>query len=182
MTAGRRAPGWATSTRRPSRAVVRAKAEAQLILGEPLSAYEVADRLRYPKTLPDGVRESPFQNAVIRLAESLGLLVYHTRISDGSKRGFPDLVIVGWGGIAFWELKAEDGTVEPDQKVWNFALDRIAKLSFGLIQVAIYRPADFTLDGPICKALEKLARPPRTTRRADPAPYARTTRAGRGAA
>lgn len=164
MTSGRGAPGWASKKRRPSAAAVRSKAEAKRILGEPMSAYQVADVLCYPKTLPDDVLEKPFQDAVIKLAEHLGLLVYHTYRSDRSERGFPDLVIVGWGGIAFLELKKQTGVVAPDQEVWNFALARIAKLSFGLIHVGVYRPSDFLIDGPICQLLARLARPPKMLR------------------
>jgi hypothetical protein len=34
-------------------------------------------------------------------------------------RGFPDLVVVGRGGVLFAELKCKDDTVSPDQRRWG---------------------------------------------------------------
>lgn len=148
--------------RRQTHAEAKAKASQKRILGEPMTAFQVADRLRYPPSMMPGIREIPFMNKLVGFAEKLGLLVFHVVNSKESHKGFPDLIIVGWGGIVFAELKTDAGTLEPDQEVWQFALNRIATLSFGLIQVVVWRPSDFGLDGPICKTLERLARPWKT--------------------
>jgi hypothetical protein len=85
----------------------RTAAEAHPILRDPLTTYQIVSLLAWIKALPDDVSEAKFQAAVIKAARDLGLLLYHTEDERGSRRGFPDLVIVGWGGIAFWELKTD---------------------------------------------------------------------------
>src|SRR5215470_3585029 len=68
------------------------------------------------------MRETDLERAVISLCGWLGLLVYHTRDSRGSVPGFPDLVIVGRGGVIFRELKSNAGKVTKAQTAWGEAL------------------------------------------------------------
>ena len=66
------------------------------------------------------IKEKPFQADVIKTAEALGWLVYHTHDSRRSAKGFPDLVLVHHRhGIIFAELKTEKGTVSPEQTIWH---------------------------------------------------------------
>ena len=55
-------------------------------------------------------------------AKQLGMLVYHTRDSRGSDKGFCDLVIVGRGRCLFLELKGPKGRVSGEQLAWLKAL------------------------------------------------------------
>lgn len=56
--------------------------------------------------------------------ERLGLLHHHCRDSRRCEgfRGLPDLIIAGPGGLAFAELKDEDGETSADQDRWLYAL------------------------------------------------------------
>ena len=63
------------------------------------------------------VTEAELQVSVISAARELGWLVYHTRSSQQSEPGFPDLVMVQPPRIIFAELKTEK---EPLRKGhWN---------------------------------------------------------------
>lgn len=66
--------------------------------------------------------EAQFQSQVLALARAMGLVVYHTHDSRRSQPGFPDLVIVGSGGVLYRELKTDKGRVSPDQTYWMQAL------------------------------------------------------------
>lgn len=82
------------------------------------------------------ISEEAFQNDVIDIAHQYGFLVAHFRIvkvqrangttfyqvpvaADG--KGWPDLVLVG-PRIVYAELKAMNGILSPEQKVWRDAL------------------------------------------------------------
>ncbi len=61
--------------------------------------------------------ERELTGAVIRKAKGYGIeLRFHPEISDDSKRGWPDWVLVGRRGILFWELKSYTGTVTAEQR------------------------------------------------------------------
>jgi hypothetical protein len=87
------------------------------------------------------MREADLERAVVSLCGWLGLLVYHTRDSRGSVPGFPDLVIVGRGGVIFRELKSGAGKVTKAQTAWHEALVE-AGSNWG-----VWRPADWYDDG-----------------------------------
>ena len=64
------------------------------------------------------ILESAFQTRVRRAALEHGYLVYHTRDSRKSDKGFPDLVLVKPGRLLFVELKSQKGKLTQEQSVW----------------------------------------------------------------
>src|ERR1700759_1492577 len=85
-----------------------------------------------------------------RLMADLGLFAYHTRNSKGSEKGWPDWVIIGRGGILYRELKAEHGTLSPEQRHVGELITRAGG------NWAVWRPRDL-LDGTIARELASLA-------------------------
>ncbi len=81
--------------------------------------------------------EKELQANVLEAAALYGLLAYHTHDSRRSQPGFPDLVLVGPGGVEFWELKSAKGRLSHDQEHWRVALQQ-AGASWRL-----FRPADW---------------------------------------
>lgn len=67
--------------------------------------------------------ESKFQSWLIKRAEAEGWLVYHTRDSRGSQRGYPDLTMCRPPRLVIAELKKESGRMKPEQKVWRAVLE-----------------------------------------------------------
>lgn len=51
-------------------------------------------------------------------AKQLGYSCFHNTYSIGSDRGFPDLVIAGYGCVIFWELKGPKGRIKKEQDAW----------------------------------------------------------------
>lgn len=101
--------------------------------------------------------ESELQKAVIDMARLFGLRVAHFRpalsqsgrwhtavAADG--KGYPDLTIVGPGGILFRELKTDRGAIRPEQKQW------LATLGFAGANAGVWRPANLH-DGTIEREL-----------------------------
>jgi hypothetical protein len=69
--------------------------------------------------------EAELDVAVRELAALLGVRVYSVRNSRAgivSSRGWPDLTLVGPGGIAWRELKAERGHATREQLEWGRAI------------------------------------------------------------
>lgn len=101
--------------------------------------------------LAPGLTEHVFQTRVVELCRWHRLRVFH---SGDSRRdlcaGFPDLVIVGPGGVLFIELKTDRGRVRPEQTTWLNALSAAGS------QAAVWRPRDWTA---IQVALRTLAHP-----------------------
>jgi hypothetical protein len=62
--------------------------------------------------------EAQMQAGITKAAKQLGYLVYHTKYSIGSPRGYPDMTIVGHGRLWFWELKGPNPKIYPEQEVW----------------------------------------------------------------
>lgn len=102
--------------------------------------------------------ETAFQSAVLRLAKIRGWRVAHFRkvrtfdrqgrprwstpvAADGA--GFPDLVLARRGRVVFAELKAEDGSLEPEQRTWIAALETAGAKSAGALEVVVWRPRDW---------------------------------------
>ena len=78
-----------------------------------------------------------------------GLLWHHSRDSRREQSGWPDLVIVGPGGILFRELKSEDGRLSLAQR----DVGRTILAARG--NWAIWRPSDL-YDGTVSRWLTKL--------------------------
>jgi hypothetical protein len=83
------------------------------------------------------ITEAQLQRDIIELCSWHHLLVYHTHDSRRSRRGFPDLVIVGPRGVLFRELKSETGKMEPDQTCWGQGLAESGA------NWAVWRPGDW---------------------------------------
>lgn len=81
--------------------------------------------------------EGEFQQQILDLAAYLGLRVFHDYDSRRNTAGFPDLVIVGAGGVLFRELKTDTGRVDPEQRKW------LADLGVAGADADIWRPRDF---------------------------------------
>lgn len=96
--------------------------------------------------------EKGFQNIVVAMAKRRGLLVYHTHDSRRSQPGFPDLVIVGPGGLIFRELKSPTGKATFDQMQW------LQTLAATGADAGLWRPANLR-DGLIEKTLARLCKP-----------------------
>jgi hypothetical protein len=95
--------------------------------------------------------EAQFMDAIRELCKLYGLLVFHCKDSRGSwGPGFPDLVIVGHGGVIFREAKTARGTTTTNQEWWA------ARLIQAGADWAIWRPADLT-SGRIKTELERVA-------------------------
>lgn len=82
---------------------VYAQARTQLVTATPMSEVTLLGRVRH-------------------LCDLYGTTHYHTRDSRGSNPGFPDLVIVGPGGVLWRELKVKGRTLTIDQRRWQRAL------------------------------------------------------------
>lgn len=95
------------------------------------------------------VAEEHFQRDVVTYAESHGWLWNHNPDSRKSKAGLPDLILIRCAGndedwrLIFAELKTEKGKVREKQRLWLAALNRVASLTAGHVQVFLWRPHDF---------------------------------------
>jgi hypothetical protein len=89
--------------------------------------------------------EASFQKAVTDLCDWYGLRWHHEVDSRKSKRGLPDLVIIG----SQRELKADDGKLRPDQNAWGG--DLVASGS----DWAVWKPEDWR-SGRIRRELEAI--------------------------
>ena len=86
-----------------------------------------------------GRNEGEFQRDVLRTAAAQGWGPnYHTRLSIGSQRGFPDLVLVRARDrrLVFMELKGPKTLVQPEQQAWIDALRWCGQEAY------IFRPRD----------------------------------------
>jgi hypothetical protein len=94
--------------------------------------------------------EAQLQRKILDLCAYLHLRVFHSTDSRrDTSAGFPDLVIVGPGGIVYAELKSQRGRVKPEQFAWLEALSQHAL-------ALVWRPSDWTF---IEATLKELARP-----------------------
>lgn len=75
-------------------------------------------------------------NVVTGLALSKGLWYFHQPDSRRSSRGLPDLIIAGWHGVLFRELKAVTGQLSHGQAVFGYRF-KAAGLDWD-----VWRPAD----------------------------------------
>lgn len=107
------------------------------------------------------VSEADLQRAVLDLARLHRLRVHHCRPARHGERwatpitghrGFPDLVIVGRGGVLWAELKSQTGRLSVDQVLWAETLTTAGQTH------VTWRPSDLA-DGTIAAALAALGRP-----------------------
>lgn len=107
--------------------------------------------------------EDDLQRAVLDLCKLHRLHVAHFRAAMTGKgrwvtpvaadgKGYPDLTIVGPGGVVWRELKTDRGWLTPEQKVWAQRLVEAGA------DVAVWRPRNLT-DGRIGATLARLAKP-----------------------
>jgi len=81
--------------------------------------------------------EAQFQQKVTDLCDWLGLKWHHETDSRKSKKGFPDLVIAGPGGVLFAELKSQKGRVSAAQRGW------LSTLGDAGANCYLWRPSDW---------------------------------------
>lgn len=81
--------------------------------------------------------EAEFQSRILRACNTHGVLNFHPYDSRRSEPGFPDLVLVGRGGVLFREIKIETGRVATMQKFW------LASLTAAGQDAGIWRPSDW---------------------------------------
>lgn len=84
-----------------------------------------------------GMTEAELQEQIRSLVRTAGMLIYHPYDSRHSYSGFPDLVIVGRGGILHRELKRDGEYPTPAQRSWIRALTEAGA------DVDVWRPADW---------------------------------------
>lgn len=92
------------------------------------------------------INETEFQKQITDLCDWLGLRWHHEVDSRKSKRGFPDLCIVG-SRLIFVELKAESGRLSKDQREWIVAL-----IAAG-VEAYVWRPSDLPEATEVLKGL-----------------------------
>jgi hypothetical protein len=114
---------------------------------------------------------SAFQSAVLKVA--VGRLRLLAKVDPDPRKstpGFPDLGLVGPGGLLFIELKVDridSGRAprfEAAQPVWIRALTAIAEMTDQRVRCTVRTPADWYPGGPIVQDLAFISRPPTRTR------------------
>lgn len=84
------------------------------------------------------------------------VLAYHhpdsRLLPAGAARGFPDLVMVGPGGVLFREVKGDYDTLSPNQRLWG------RRLRFAGADWAEWRPCDWR-SGRIRAEIRRIAGP-----------------------
>jgi hypothetical protein len=91
--------------------------------------------------------EDDLLRAVLDMAALLGLKAAHFRPAlsqsgrwhtavGGAGKGYPDLTVVGPGGVLFRELKSEVGRLSTDQRYW------LADLKAAGADAGVWRPQD----------------------------------------
>lgn len=89
------------------------------------------------RTLLGDESEAHFQGRVVRLARVLGWRDYHTRDSQGSAPGFPDLILLRPPRLVVAELKSQHGRLTRPQREW------LAEFRACGDEVYVWRPSDF---------------------------------------
>lgn len=107
--------------------------------------------------------EAEFQQRITDLCDTLGLTWTHFRPAVeksgkwatplSGRKGWPDLVIAGPGGVLFVELKTDNGRLSADQQHW------LDMLHDGGCECHVWRPKKWEIAR---KRLVLLAQPTRT--------------------
>lgn len=104
--------------------------------------------------------EQQLTDAIVELCRYLGVLVHHDRPARTERgwrtavqgdAGFPDLVIVSYGGALFREVKSDTGSLTGPQKEWR------ARLARAGADVGVWRTRDWP--DRIRAEIEAVARP-----------------------
>lgn len=91
--------------------------------------------------------EDDLLRTVLDMAHRFGHMTAHFRPAQsktgrwltavqGDGKGYPDVTIVGAGGVLFRELKAAKGYLKPEQKKWLSALEEAGA------DAGVWKPAD----------------------------------------
>lgn len=96
--------------------------------------------------------EIAFQRSIEGRATRYGLKVYHTEDSRRSRKGWPDLVLAGPGGMVYRELKIPPRTTTVEQEQWLALLVQLGQ------DAKVWTPADMQ-SGEIEHTLQRLCRP-----------------------
>ena len=75
--------------------------------------------------LDRSISERDFQAQIVELARALGWRVYHTRDSQGSAPGFPDLIMIRGATLLAMEVKSAKGKEAPAQQEWIAAFKQV---------------------------------------------------------
>jgi hypothetical protein len=100
------------------------------------------------------VSEADWQATVIETAQRFDWLVAHFRPARtaaggwrtavaGDGEGYPDLTLTRRGRLILAELKGPTGRLREAQRGWIFALEEVAALSAGNVEVHVWRPSDW---------------------------------------
>ncbi len=81
-------------------------------------------------------RETDFEGFVEETATRFGWKLHHETDSRKSRRGFPDLVLVGFHQVLWRELKTATGKVSPEQEEWLRVLQENGQ------DAKVWRPED----------------------------------------
>ena len=100
--------------------------------------------------LAQAMTEAELQTKILRMCRDLGLRAWHCHIPQGSRKGLPDLIIVGPGGVLWRELKSEKGRVSDAQTDW------LTDLTSAGQDAAVWRPMDL-VTGVVARELAALA-------------------------
>ena len=87
----------------------------------------------------DPESEASLLSKVTKAAHLYGWATYHTRRSDRSEKGWPDLVLCRPPRILFVELKTNLSQVSPDQLFWLHALQDCNLVT------RVWRPQDWDM-------------------------------------
>ncbi|WP_433731113.1 VRR-NUC domain-containing protein [Actinoplanes sp. CA-051413] len=93
------------------------------------------------------VSEDALLRTILEMAKRMGVLAAHFRPAQsqtgrwltavqGDGKGYPDVTLVGKGGVLFRELKAARGSLSREQKVWLAALEEAGA------DMGVWRPVD----------------------------------------
>lgn len=119
---------------------------------------EVRPRRLSVRTLELLQSEVEFQSKIVSWAKTNGWLVFHPLPAQNARGrwathqvgdpGFPDLVMVRHGQLAFWEVKAEKGRMSVAQTRWGSALRLVnfhhdAPVRYAPVHYKVVRPSDW---------------------------------------
>ena len=94
------------------------------------------------KAMDKDILEGPFQTLTIKFFHLLGWSHYHTGANRKNRGGWPDLNMLRFPQIIFFELKRNSGYPSPSQKKALADLKRIAKVTPNM-KVGLYKPKDW---------------------------------------